>query len=193
MAIEAALTGSLRGWGWWSALGMWLMEWSEMVCSNEQRSEGGKRMNHSKSTGQESFRQKQREYKNLVKYRWLSGEQRVANWLSLAGQGISSQQRRLLQDQKWNSGHIHRSHPLEQGKVVILSLRELFLGKEDTHRYTWTHAHTCPHSNKTDKHNSEINTGLDTRGRLGLGGWICWNFWSLGFVTEPPTSFQLAC
>ena len=99
----------------------------------------------------------------------MSGEQQTAKGLHLAGEGISSHQRRLLQEQKCASGRIHRSHPSEQGEGVILSLRGLFLGKEDTHRYTRTHAHTCTHSNKTGNHNSEINAGLNTRGRVGLG------------------------
>lgn len=98
---------------------MRLVEWSEMVCSDEQRSEGGKRTNSSKSTGQGSFRQKQRGYKNLVGRKWLSGERQMANWPRLAGRGIGSRQRRLLQEQSALVG-VYIGHT-PQSKERVLS------------------------------------------------------------------------
>lgn len=105
--------------------------WNGQRCSakmsRDQKEEKNKPFNVYRTR---EFQAEAKGYKNLVRCKSLSGEEQVVNWLSLTGQGISSQQRRLLRELKCASGHIHRS------QAVILSLTELFLGKEHTHRYT---------------------------------------------------------
>lgn len=73
--------------------------WNGQRCSakmsRDQKEEKNKPFNVYRTR---EFQAEAKGYKNLVRCKSLSGEEQVVNWLSLTGQGISSQQRRLLRE-----------------------------------------------------------------------------------------------